>query len=185
MRTRFIDRYRVQLVFLADVLVSTAQPQGVKLLRVLLLASPRLQGVVLEHRRITPGHVVDVVVGPQVAHGRFVAGTAVAEADSSAGWPRGARRGREGMMQRAMQSRNSGKLRSNQLKQNAASGYSHTQHPSIRFRFGLLINVRLSDNVDDGDSRLMTFRDDSISDAKSKLRTLDWPKRYFLAVGHK
>jgi len=61
-----------------------------------------------------------------VAHGRLVAGTAVAEADGPAGWPRGARRGRDRLMQRAMQSRNSGKLRGNQLKQNAASGHSHT-----------------------------------------------------------
>lgn len=61
-----------------------------------------------------------------MAHGRFVAGAAVAKAESSARWPRGTRRRRDRMMQRAMQSRNSGKLRRNQLKQNAASGHSHT-----------------------------------------------------------
>lgn len=111
------------------------EPQRVELLGVLLLAPPRLQGVVLKHRRVASGHVVDVVVGPKVAHGRLVAGAAIAETDSSAGWPRGTRRGRDGM-QRAMQSRNSGKLRSNQLKQNAASGHSHMHivlWPSVRF----------------------------------------------------
>jgi len=62
-RTRLIDRYRVQLVFSADVLVAAAEPQRVELLRVLLLLAPsRFQGIVLEYRRIAPGHVVDVVV---------------------------------------------------------------------------------------------------------------------------
>lgn len=170
-RTSLVDRYRVQLVLPADVLVPSAEPQGVKLLRVLLLAPSRLQGVVLEDRRIAPGHVVNVVVGPQMAHGRLVTGTAVAEADSSAGRPRGARRGREGMMQRAMQSRNSGKLRGNQLKQNAASGHSHTHNVVLRFSFWvlLLINARSSDNAM-GLEAIMTFRDDLISDAKSRLR---------------
>lgn len=47
------------------------------------------------------------------------------------------------MMQRAMQSRNLGKLRSNQLKQNAASGHSHT-HTSCQPMADLVLNnVRL------------------------------------------
>lgn len=75
--------------------------------------------------------------------GRLVAGTAVAETDSSAGWPRGTRRGRDGMMQRAMQSRNLGKLRSNQLKQNAASGHSHTHTSYEPMADSVLNNVRL------------------------------------------
>lgn len=49
-RTGLIDRYRVQLVLPADVLVPAAEPQGIKLLGVLLLAPSRLQGVVLEDR---------------------------------------------------------------------------------------------------------------------------------------
>lgn len=135
MRTRLIDRYRVQLVLSANILVSMTETQWIELLRVLLLTSSWFQGVVFKHRRIAPRYVIDVVMGPEVASGRLVTGTAVAEAHRSARRPWGTRRCRSGMMQRAMQSRNSGKLRSNQLKQNAASGHSHTgfsQGPSSR-----------------------------------------------------